>query len=65
MNIIRAQFLPRPLKIPTRMSGVGEAALSPMVQIHLEVKLSQRVLTRGLLQEAENRPYVLTTTFDL
>ncbi len=22
MNIVRAQFLPRPLKIPTRMAGV-------------------------------------------
>gem|GEM_PF-1339560 len=36
-----------------------------MVQMHLEVKLAQRVLTRGLLQEAENTPYFLTTTFDL
>jgi hypothetical protein len=46
MNVIRAQFLPSPLKIPGKMSGVGEDALSPIVQIHLEVQLSQRVLTR-------------------
>jgi len=46
MNVIRAQFLPSPLKIPGKMSGVGEEALSPIVQIHLEVQLSQRVLTR-------------------
>jgi hypothetical protein len=65
MNIIRAQFLPRPLKIPSQMSGVGEAALSPMIQIHLEVQLSQRVLSRGLLAENENAPRFLTTTFDL
>lgn len=65
MNIVRAQFLPRPLKIPTRMAGVGEEALSPTVQIHLEVQLSQRVLSRGLLKEEENTPRFLTTTFDL
>lgn len=65
MNIVQAQFLPRPLKIPTRMSGVGEAALSPTVQIHMEVQLSQRVLSRGLLKEGENTPRFLTTTFDL
>jgi len=65
MNIIKAQFLPRPLKIPTRMAGVGEEALSPTVQVHLEVALSQRVLSRGLLKEEENTPRFLTTTFDL
>lgn len=46
MNVIRAQFLPSPLKIPGKMAGVGEEALSPIVQIHLEVQLSKRVLTR-------------------
>jgi hypothetical protein len=65
MNIIRAQFLPRPLKIPTRMAGVWEEALSPTVQIHMEVQLSQRVLSRWLLKEEENTPRFLTTTFDL
>lgn len=65
MNIVRAQFLPRPLKIPTRMAGVWEEALSPTVQIHMEVQLSQRVLSRWLLKEEENTPRFLTTTFDL
>jgi prepilin-type N-terminal cleavage/methylation domain-containing protein len=65
MNIIHAQFLPRPLKIPGRMSGVGEEAFSATVQIHMEVQLSERVLARGLLQESENKPRFLTTTFDL
>lgn len=65
MNIIQAQFLPRPLKIPTRMAGVGESALSPTVQIHMEVQLSERILSRGLLKEGENTPRFLTTTFDL
>lgn len=65
MNIIRAQFLPRPLKIPTRMAGVWEEAISPTVQIHMEVQLSKRVLSRGLLKEEENTPRFLTTTFDL
>jgi len=65
MNVIRAQFLPSPLKIPGKMSGVGEEALSPIVQIHLEVQLSQRVLTRWLLRKGENTPRFLTTTFDL
>lgn len=65
MNIIRAQFLPRPLKTPARMAGVGEDAVSPTIQIHLEVELSQRILARGLLKEEENYPRFLTTTFDL
>ncbi len=65
MNIVRAQFLPRPLKIPTRMAGVWEDAISPTVQIHMEVQLSKRVLSRGLLKEEENTPRFLTTTFDL
>jgi len=65
MNITHAQFLPRPLKIPGRMSGVGEEAFSPTVQIHMEVQLSERVLARGLLQDSENKPRFLTTTFDL
>ncbi len=65
MNIVRAQFLPRPLKIPTRMAGVWEDAISPTVQIHMEVQLSKRVLSRWLLKEEENTPRFLTTTFDL
>jgi hypothetical protein len=47
------------------MAGVGEEAISPTVQVHLEVQLSQRVLSRGLLGEEENTPRFLTTTFDL
>lgn len=46
MNIIRAQFLPSPKKMPDRMSGAGEMALSPIVQVHLEVQLSERVMRR-------------------
>jgi hypothetical protein len=47
------------------MAGVGEDAVSPTIQIHLEVELSQRILARGLLKEEENYPRFLTTTFDL
>lgn len=67
MDIVQAQFLPSPLKIPSRMTGVGEyeTALSPMIRMHLEVQLSERVMTRGLLTEGENQIRFLTTTFDL
>lgn len=65
MNITRAGFLPTPLKIPGQMAGAGEEALSPMVQIHLEVQLAQSIIARGLLQESENTPRLLTTVFDL
>lgn len=65
MNITRAGFLPTPLKIPGQMAGAGEEALSPMVQIHLEVQLAQGIIARGLIQESENTPRLLTTVFDL
>lgn len=65
MNIVRSGFLPRPLKIPGQMAGAGEEALSPMIQIHLEVQLSEGTLARGLLDASENTPRLLTTSFDL
>ncbi|MBP6921482.1 type II secretion system protein [Candidatus Gracilibacteria bacterium] len=65
MNVIHAGFLPFPLKIPRQMSGAGEEAFSPVVQIHLEVTLSQKIIARGLIQESENTPRMITTLFDL
>ncbi len=46
MDVIKAQFLPNPLKLPSRMAGAGEIAYSPQVQIHLEVRLSEKVMRR-------------------
>lgn len=66
MNITTAYFLPSPLKIPSLMSGTGEAEpKSPTIQMHLEVKLSESIQRRGLLGDESNTPRMLITTFDL
>jgi prepilin-type N-terminal cleavage/methylation domain-containing protein len=65
MNVIGVGFLPFPLKIPGQMAWAGEEAFSPIIQIQLEVQLSQSVIARGLIQESENTPRLLTTLFDL
>lgn len=65
MNITEARFLPKPLKIPSLMAGTGEVAESPTIQIHLQVRLSEAVLRRGLMTQESNPPRTLITTFDL
>lgn len=66
MNILSASFLPSPLKIPSLMSGTGEAEpKSPTIQMRLEVQLSEIVQRRGLLDDQSNTPRLLITTFDL
>lgn len=65
INVIEVRFLPTPLKIPEKMAWAGEEALSPMIQMHLEIQLSPRTLSRGLIQESENTTRFLTTSFDL
>lgn len=65
MNIVRASFLPSPEKIPRFMAGAGEAAQSPIIQMHIEAQLSENILNRGLLRGESNTPHVLVSTFDL
>lgn len=65
MNIAQATFFPTPEKIPQLMAGVGETARSPTIQIHLEAKLSENIIHRGLLQGEPNIPHILMSTFDL
>lgn len=65
MDIVTATFLPAPEKIPQLMAGVGETSFSPTIQIHLEAKLSENIIHRGLLQGEPNIPHILMSTFDL
>lgn len=65
MNIVKALFLPSPDKIPGLMAGTGEVAVSPKVQLRIEVKLSESLQRRGLLTKESNTPRLLITTFDL
>lgn len=65
MNIVRASFLPSPDKVPRLMAGAGEVAESPIIQMHIEAKLSENILNRGLLRGESNVPHVLISTFDL
>ncbi len=65
MNIAQATFFSTPEKIPQLMAGVGETARSPTIQIHLEAKLSENIIHRGLLQGEPNIPHILMSTFDL
>lgn len=46
MNIVKALFLPSPDKIPGLMAGTGEVAVSPTVQLRIEVKLSESLQRR-------------------
>lgn len=46
MNISKALFLPSPNKIPGLMAGTGEVAVSPTVQLRIEVKLSESLQRR-------------------
>jgi hypothetical protein len=46
MNISKALFLPTPDKIPGLMAGTGEIAISPTVQLRIEVKLSESLQRR-------------------
>ena len=65
MDIIQAHFLPSPTKIPSLMSGSGEPAISPTIDISLEVQLSDEAIRRGFLNKMNNPTYTLSTTFDL
>ena len=65
MNVVRATFLPNPLKVPSLMSGSGEAAQSPTVSVYLEVQLSTRLRNKSFVQSTMNYPRTLITTYDL
>jgi len=65
MHVVRATFLPSPLKIPTLMSGAGEAAESPVVSVSLEVELSTKLRNQSFIRTNMNYPRTLTTTYDL
>ncbi len=65
INVIFAQFLPQPLKIPTMMSGAGEIAQSPTVRIRIEVKLSDATLRRGNIPNSDNYPRTLIAHIEL
>lgn len=65
MNVVRATFLPSPLKIPTLMSWAGDQASSPTVSVSLEVQLSSRLRSKSFITPAMNFPRTLITTYDL
>lgn len=65
VHIIHAHFLPRPLKIPTKMSGVGEAALSSMIQIQFRAQFAEKIVRRWFINDAENISQTYSTTYDL
>ncbi len=65
MNIIRATFLPHPLKIPALMSGAGDKAESPKVSLYLESTLSARLKAKSFVLDDKNYPRTLITTYDL
>lgn len=65
MNVIRANFLPSPLKIPALMSGAGEKSSAPRISIYLEVVLSTRLKNKSFVRDNRNYPRTLITTYDL
>ncbi|MEI6711198.1 MAG: hypothetical protein WCK88_03010 [bacterium] len=65
MNVIRATFLPSPLKIPALMSGSGDSAKSPSVSVYLEVQLSTKLRNKSFISTSKNYPRTLITTYDL
>lgn len=65
MNVIRATFLPHPLKIPSLMIGAGEKAEAPRVSVYLEVILSTRLRNKSFVKPDKNYPRTLITTYDL
>ena len=65
MNVIRATFLPHPLKIPSLMIGAGEKAEAPRVSVYLEVILSTRLRNKSFVRPDKNYPRTLITTYDL
>lgn len=65
MNIIRATFLPSPLKIPALMSGAGDDTKSAQVSLYLEVTLSTKLRNKSFVLPNYNFPRTLITTYDL
>ncbi len=65
MNVIRAAFLPHPLKIPSLMVGAGDPAESPRVSVYLEVQLSTKLRNKSFVRTNMNYPRTLITTYDL
>lgn len=65
LNVIRATFLPSPLKIPALMSGAGDPGQSPSVSLYLEVQLSTKLRNKSFVKDTMNYPRTLITTYDL
>jgi len=65
MNVVRAAFLPSPLKIPKLMSGAGDDTRAAQVSLYLEVMLSTRLRNKSFVLPAYNYPRTLITTYDL
>lgn len=65
MNVVRATFLPNPLKIPTLMSPGWDDAQSPRVSVYLEVALSTKLRNKSFIRTDMNHPRILITTYDL
>jgi|GEM_PF-6774195 len=65
MNVIRATFLPSPLKIPALMAGAEDTAQSPRVSVYLEVQLSTLLRNKSFVRTNMNYPRTLITTYDL
>lgn len=65
MNVVRATFLPSPLKIPALMSGAGDDTKSAQVSLSLEVTLSTKLRNKSFVLPTYNYPRILITTYDL
>lgn len=65
MNVLRATFLPAPLKIPALLSGSGDLVRAPQVSLYLEVNLSTRLRNKSFVLSDYNFPRTLITTYDL
>ena len=65
MNVVRATFLPAPLKIPTLMSGSGDDTRAAQISLYLEVTLSTHLRNKSFVLPELNYPRTLITTYDL
>jgi hypothetical protein len=63
IDVESATFLPAPLKIPSLMSGSGEEAFAPSIQMRIVVGLSALRRQKALSQGTDTR--VIMTTIHL
>ena len=65
ISVVSARYLPAPLKIPQMMSPAGEIALSPTIQIRLDIRLSDLSARKYFVPEDDNVTKILSATYQL